>query len=173
MKRRRRERFCASVSPCSAARRLAVGRVSVAASLLATFLRQGGDPGPDQPPHEPNGQWLGEREPNRALRRLIAPERRGVRLLDGISYRIQAAVVLETSVPYERPSLQPECGDPVTEGLDRTRSGGADSPAKLLQRAPGDGGQRRDVRSDLGRRPSIGPSRQCVALPAPYRGRAQ
>ena len=49
--------------------------------------------------------------------------------------------MLESGVPDEGPSLEPESWDPVAEALDGARGRGADGLAELLEGAPRDGRQ--------------------------------
>src|SRR6266581_5100855 len=71
-----------------------------------------------------------ERQPDRALRRLVAIEVSRQAPADRRCHGIQAAMILECGVPDERLTVEPERGNPIAERLLGTRrrrqNGGAD-----------------------------------------------
>ena len=97
---------------------------------------------------------LREWKPDCPFRGLVSLERRCMSAFDRVCYRIEAAVILETRIPYQRSSLELEGGDPIAEALDRARGRRANGRAEQSEDASGNGRHGLDVRTHLCSGPS-------------------
>src|ERR1044071_1708060 len=90
--------------------------------LRTSGRTQLGDSRFDQFFDEHSRHWIRERQPDRALRRLVPVEVSRQPPPDRGGHRKQAAMTLECGVPDERLPVEPECGNPITECLLGPRS---------------------------------------------------